>query len=120
MCKALSPASFLAIAFDMVRRDELGYDWLNVYRSFMQSRSYNGERVDVLWDHDAVNYTMGFFSPLFSCAADGVHCDLESLDVYFEELTCDLDKKLLGQLRKCAMDCDKKNRLLENERAKVH
>lgn len=107
MCKALSPASFLAVAFRASNRDELDYGWLNSYRTFMRSAKFAGETIDVLWDHDSVNYTMGFFSPIFSASESGVRCDRNALNLYFSDITRGLDNALLTHIRHCAMSCAK-------------
>lgn len=119
MCRALSPASFLAVAFRASNRDELDYGWLNSYRSSMRAVKFDGELVDVSWDHDSVNYTMGFFAPVFTASSDGVHCNLEALDLYFDDITRDIDKKLLAFVRKHAASCSKVKRV-SNGRRKVH
>lgn len=101
MCKALSPASFLAVAFDSLQREEIDYDWLNLYRSNLRKTQYNGEDIDVSWDHDMVNYTMGFFAPVFSCTDNGIRCNHDCLKVYFDDIVRELDKKLLKKLQHC-------------------
>jgi hypothetical protein len=110
MCRTLSPASFLAVAFRVSMREELDYGWLNTYRSSMRAIKLAGEPVDVSWDHDSVNYTMGFFSPLFSANATGVHCNLEILELHYKDITQEIDKKLLKSVQACARSCGKSKR----------
>lgn len=119
MCKALSPASFLAVAFRESKRGELDYGWLNAYRTSVRSVKVAGESVDVIWDHDSVNYTMGFFSPVFSTDENGVQCNLDALNHHFADITQGLDKALLTHVRKCAISCVKGKKATSGRR-KVH
>lgn len=120
MCKALSPASFLAVAFYSSKQEELDYGWLNAYRTSMRAEKLDGESVDVSWDHDSVNYTMGFFSPIFSATASGVRCNLEVLNIYFKDITQEMDEKLLAFVRDCAMMCGKEGKRVPDGRRKAH
>lgn len=119
MCRALSPASFLAVAFRASKKEELDYGWLESCRTSMRAERFAGESVDVSWDHDSVNYTMGFFAPVFSANTNGVHCNLEALDFYFDDITRDIDKKLLAFVRRRAASCSKGKKVFDGRR-KVH
>lgn len=119
MCKALSPASFLAVAFHTSNREELDYGWLNAYRSSMRMIRLAGESVDVSWDHDSVNYTMGAFSSIFSSNASGVRCDLDALKLYFNDITQEMDGELLSCVKNCAISCAK-GKKVPNGRRKAH
>lgn len=119
MCRALSPASFLAVAFRASHQEELDYGWLNCCRSSMRAVKFAGESVDVAWDHDSVNYTMGFFAPVFSASTCGVRCNLNALDLYFDDITRDIDKRLLAFVRSRMISCSKKKKVL-NGRRKVN
>lgn len=119
MCRALSPASFLAVAFNSLQREEIDYDWLNLYRSNLRKIRYKGEDIDVSWDHDMVNYTMGFFASVFSCTDNGIRCDQDHLRVYFDDIIRDLDKALLKTLKDCVKTSES-GRDSRLERQKVH
>ena len=119
MCKALSPASFLAVAFDLLQREEIEYDWLNIYRSNLRKAQYKGDDIDVSWDHDMVNYTMGFFAPVFSCTDNGIRCDQDCLKAYYNDIIRDLDKTLLRTLQHCVKTSGE-GRASRLERQKVH
>lgn len=121
MCIVLSPASFLAVAFHESKKEDLDYGWLNAYRSSMRAiKSVDGP-VDVSWDHDSVNYTMGYFSPVFSTSKKGVHCNLKNLELYYEDMTQDVDKCLLESVQNCARLCGKNaGRKVANVRRKSH
>lgn len=110
MCRTLSPASFLAVAFHVSMQEELDYGWLNTYRSLMRRIKLAGEPIDVSWDHDSVNYTMGFFSPLFSADTSGVRCDLEILKLYYKDITQEMDRTLLKSVQDCVKSCSKSKR----------
>ena len=85
----------------------------------VQAGRFSGEAVDVSWDHDSVNYTMGFFAPVFSTSSSGVHCNLEALDLYFDDITRDVDRKLLAFVRRRAVSCSKGKKVSDGRR-KVH
>jgi len=105
MCTVLTPASFLAVAFREARKADLDYEWLNAYRLSMRAMKSEDGPVDVSWDHDSVNYTMGYFSPVFVANEKGVHCDLEVLELYYEDMTQEVSERLLKSIRACAKDC---------------
>ena len=107
MCTVLSPASFLAIAFREAKKNNLNYQWLNAYRLSLQAIKSAKGPVDVSWNHDSVNYTMGFFSPVFSSNEKGIHCNLKALNLYYEEITLEIGKDLLKSVQACAKSCGK-------------
>lgn len=95
----LSPACFLAIAFHKSKRNFLTYDWLNNYRLKIREKSNN--KIDVDWDHDSVNYTMGFFSPIFSSNYNGVSCNFTALCCYYYDITQEISKKMIELVEDC-------------------
>lgn len=107
MCIVLSPASFLAVAFRESKKEDLDYSWLNDYCKSIQCMELANGPVDVSWDHDSVNYTMGYFSPVFSSNENGVHCNLEVLDLYYEDITQEMSRGVLKSVEDCAKSFSK-------------
>lgn len=107
MCILLTPASFLAVAFRELKKIDLDYRWLNKYRVSVQEIKSPEGRVDVSWDHDSVNYAMGFYSPVFTAKERGIRCNLKVLERYYKEITMEMGKDLLKSVQMCARSCGK-------------
>ena len=97
---SVTPACFLAIAFHKLKKNFIDYEWLNNYRSKIQEQSKN--QIDVNWDHDSINYTMGFFSPIFSSNDKGVTCNLIALARYYHDIIQEISNKKVELMENCA------------------
>lgn len=102
MIITLSPACFLAIAFHKCKKNFLDYDWLNVFHSNLQRmKMTNNKHIVVNWDHDSVNYTMGYFAPIFQANETGINCNLEILEVYYNYIVQEISEDSLNTIENC-------------------
>lgn len=93
MCKAVSPAAFLALTFTALKTDRIHYSMLDGYRSLLRRQKTTRGNVpyDVAWNHDSYNFTMGFYSPVFKEFDDsGIECNRERLKHFYDTLTADI------------------------------
>ena len=91
MCKAISPASFLALTFKSSKKKRVSYRQLEQFRIKVTHVSSSGdEPYDVDWSHDSYLYTMGFYSPVFREEGLGIACDMGVLDKYYDDIISDL------------------------------
>ena len=51
------------------------------------------ETYDVDWGHDAVQFAMGFYSPVFHEDTDGISCNQRELEKYYTTLLSGLKKQ---------------------------
>ena len=95
MCKALSPSVFLAISFSQSKKSEMRYEELEGLRKKLTQLicAENHEAYDVDWGHDAVQFALGFYSPVFSEKADGISCNQIELEKYYTQLLSGLKKQ---------------------------
>ena len=100
MCKALSPSEFLALSFNLSKKKEMRYDELETIRQKL-TKAYcpDGDSYDVDWGHDAVQFTMGFYSPVFSEEDEGIQCDQAKLRRYYHNLLSGLQEADLERLK---------------------
>lgn len=87
MCKAIAPASFLAVSFKKRKTKTLSYSNLESIRQKMSAvTTENGEPYDVDWNHDSFQFAMGFYANVFKRAGDGIECNFQNLDVFYDSL----------------------------------
>ncbi len=93
MCRAISPASFLAMAFKKRRSPTIAYSELEACRQKMVVLgSSSNESYDVDWNHDSLLFTLGFYAPVFQDEGADMKCNLEALDKYFSVITSDIPR----------------------------
>ena len=94
MCKALSPSEFLALSFNLSKKKEMRYDELETIRQKL-TKAYcpDGD------SYDAVQFTMGFYSPVFSEEDEGIQCDQAKLHRYYHNLLSGLQEADLERLK---------------------
>ncbi len=91
MCRAISPASFLALAFKKKQKASLPYDELECLRCKLTALiSSDGEKYDVDWSHDSYLFTMGFYAPIFKDDGKSMTCNMSQLENYFNAIVSDL------------------------------
>ena len=95
MCKALSPSVFLAISFSRSKKSEMRYEELEGLRQKLTQLTCaeDHETYDVDWGHDAVQFALGFYSPVFREVADGIFCNQQELEKYYTKLLSGLKKQ---------------------------
>lgn len=99
MCKSISPASFLALAFSRSKKEKMTYSELEACRGKITSvRSQSGEAFDVDWSHDAVRFAMGFYSPIFRDDGADILCNQKTLEKYYVRMVSSLPKGDLDRL----------------------
>lgn len=99
MCRSISPASFLAIAFNKRRSASIAYSDLEACRQKMVGlRVGLSESYDVDWDHDSFLFTLGFYAPVFQDEGADMKCNLEALDKYFSIITSDIPREDVERL----------------------
>ncbi len=99
MCRSISPASFLAIAFNKRRSASIAYSDLEACRQKMVGlRDGSSESYDVDWDHDSFLFTLGFYAPVFQDEGADMKCNLEALDKYFSVITSDIPREDVERL----------------------
>ena len=105
MCKALTPASFLALTFKSSRKRRLSYQQLERCRvRVTHVCTPDNEPYDVDWSHDSYLYTMGFYSPIFKEDRAGIACDFAQLDKFYELIISDLGKREIASLQSALQD----------------
>ena len=91
MCRAISPASFLALAFRKSKKASLPYAELESLRCKLTAlTSSNGENYDVDWSHDSYLFTMGFYAPVFQDDGKAMTCNKTNLGKYFNAIVSEL------------------------------
>ena len=102
MCKALSPSVFLAISFSMTKKKEMRYEELEIIRQkLIKMISEDGHGTyDVDWGHDAVQFALGFYSPVFCEKEDGISCNQDELNKYYSKLLSGLEEQEIEHLEK--------------------
>lgn len=99
MCKAMTPASFLAVSFKKRKTKSLSYANLECIRQKISVvKTENGEPYDVDWNHDSFQFAMGFYAKVFRRADDGIECDLQSLDTFYDSLVSALPSEDVHRL----------------------
>lgn len=97
MCKAISPAAFLAVAFKKTNKDCIESRLLLHLKDQVNATTANdGERLGVRWNHETLDCDMNFYSSFFKMESDGIRCNnLEELNAHFDELTAEIDEMVL-------------------------
>lgn len=99
MCKAISPASFLAMSFRKTKKKKLTYKQLEDCRIKVTHVSADeNEHYDVNWNHDSYLFTMGFYSPIFRDEGLCISCDHDELNRFYDLMISDLEGEEIERL----------------------
>lgn len=101
MCMSVKPEKFLAVAFKESKKDKLKYSELTAIRQALDACTVRGECLEVDWDHDAVNYALGFFSRVFTSESDGIRCNVEVMQQDWPFIVDEMDTTLHDEMNRC-------------------
>lgn len=99
MCKSISPAVFLALAFHKRRSSSIAYSDLEIFRKKMaRIKLESTDGYDVDWNHDSFLFTLGFYAPVFQDEGADMRCNLKELDKYYQTITSNIPLEDISRL----------------------
>ena len=104
MCMSVKPEKFLAVAFKETKKEKLKYSELTAIRRALDACTIRGEALEVDWDHDAVNYALGFFSSVFTGESDGIRCNVEATSNDLTFIVAEMDQTLHNEMNRCVRE----------------